>query len=348
MPQRFARRLAVLCAAAAVPCSAAVQHDLVFDQPAPFARNEALLERMFSPLLAQALREQLAKARGSTDTLAIDLAQERFELYVPDGAAPAAGYGLLVFVPPWDAQGLPREWLAVLRRQQLIAVTAERSGNEQNVLGRRVPLALSGYENVRQRYPLDPQRVYIGGFSGGARVAMRVALAFPDVFRGALLNAGSDPFGSPEVPLPDAGLFGQFERGTRLVYVTGTRDEAAASTDRRSHASAHSLCVSNLVDLPIRDGGHQPADARTFEHALQALDAPRIETRDAEGCRAQRSAEIARANADARSAFDAGDLKEAARRLAELDAHYGGLALPASAELASRLRERGIEPLAKP
>jgi len=327
---------------------AAVHRDLVFDQATPLARNEALLERMFSPLLADVLRGQLAERQGSTETAALDLAQERFELYVPEGEAPPQGYGLLVFIPPWESQGLPREWLPVLDRYGLIAVTAERSGNSQNVLSRRVPLALSGYENARRRYALDPRRVYVGGFSGGARVAMRTALAFPDIFHGAVLNAGSDPFGTPEVPLPAAALFDQFERGMRLVYVTGTRDESAAATDRRSHASANVLCVSNLVDLPIRGGGHEPADGRSFKHALRLLDAPRVEMRDAEACRSRRSAEIARANADARSAFDAGDMKEAARRLAELDTRYGGLALPASAELAKLLREHGVEPLASP
>lgn len=328
--------------------AAAVQRDVVFDQATPLARNEALLERMFSPLLADVLRGQLMKRHGSADTSALDLLQERFELYVPEGEAPPQGYGLLVFIPPWESQGLPREWLPVLDRYRLIAVTAERSGNSQNVLSRRVPLALSGYENVRSRYALDPRRVYVGGFSGGARVAMRTALAFPDIFHGAVLNAGSDPFGTPEVPLPAAALFDQFERGMRLVYVTGTRDESAAATDRRSHASANALCVSNLVDLASRGGGHEPADARSFEHALHALDAPRVEMRDAEACRAKRGAEIAHANADARSAFDAGDMKEAARRLAELDTRYGGLALPASAELAKLLREHGVEPLARP
>jgi pimeloyl-ACP methyl ester carboxylesterase len=349
---RLALRVAavVLALAAAIAAGAGsnLQHDVVFDQPSPLASNGTMLERLFSPLLAAALRAELTKARGSTTTSALDLIQERFELYVPEGQPPAVGYGLLVFVPPWESQGLPREWLAVLDRQRMIAVTAERSGNSQNVLSRRIPLAISGYENVRRRYRLDPQRVYVGGFSGGARVALRMALAFPDVFHGALLNAGSDTFGTPEVPLPDAALFAQFERGTRLVYATGTRDESVAATDRRSHASARVFCVSNLVDMPIRGGGHEPADARTFERALRELDGPRVEMRDVEACRARRSEEVARANGEALSAFDAGDLKEAARKLAELDARYGGLALPASAELAGRLRERGIEPLAKP
>ena len=49
--------------------------------------------------------------------------------------------------------------------------------------------------NVMKRYAVDPQRVFVSGFSGGARVAMRLALAYPDLFRGALMDAGSDPIG---------------------------------------------------------------------------------------------------------------------------------------------------------
>lgn len=344
---RLAMGLAAIALAAgagvAAGAASGVQHDVVFDHPSPLASNEALLERMVSPLLAARLRTELARAHGSTATFPLDLAQERFELHVPDGEPPPDGYGLLVFVPPWESQGLPREWFPALDRHHLIAVTAERSGNSQNVLGRRVPLALTGYENVRRRYPVDPQRVYVGGFSGGARVAMRMALAFPDVFRGALLNAGSDPLGTPEVPLPVNALFDRFERDTRLVYITGTRDENVATMDRRSHASAKSLCVSNLADVPIRGGGHEPADARSLERALDELDAPRVEMRDASACRARRDTEIARAIAGVRSAIDKGDSSAAAHDLADLDARYGGLALPASMELAARLRERGID-----
>ena len=52
------------------------------------------------------------------------------------------------------------------------------------ILERRLPLALLGYWNARSRYPIDPDRVYVGGLSGGSRVAQIAALAYPDVFRG--------------------------------------------------------------------------------------------------------------------------------------------------------------------
>jgi len=102
------------------------------------------------------------------------------------------GYALLVFVPPWpDARvpwGGPPSW----NNTVVIFVSAANSGNDASILDRREPLALLAAQNVMRRYPIDPERVYVGGFSGGSRVALRIALGYPDVFHGALLNAGSD------------------------------------------------------------------------------------------------------------------------------------------------------------
>jgi poly(3-hydroxybutyrate) depolymerase len=75
-----------------------------------------------------------------------------------------------VFVPPWHDARLPVGWTAVLDRYHVIFVSAARSGNEETVLGRREPLALLAEHNVLARYPVDPQRVYLAGFSGGALV----------------------------------------------------------------------------------------------------------------------------------------------------------------------------------
>jgi poly(3-hydroxybutyrate) depolymerase len=63
-------------------------------------------------------------------------------------------------------------------------------------LERRIPLALLAAHNVMQRYPVDKERLYIGGMSGGSRVALRIALAFPDVFHALLLHSGSDRIGT--------------------------------------------------------------------------------------------------------------------------------------------------------
>ena len=63
--------------------------------------------------------------------------------------------------------------------------------------------------NLMERFHADPDRVFVGGFSGGSRIAMRLALGYPDLFHGVLLNAGGDPLGNAEAgapPLPPRDL----------------------------------------------------------------------------------------------------------------------------------------------
>jgi hypothetical protein len=299
-------------------------------------------------LLRARVHASATAAGQAVSEQSIDLAEERFSLYVPAGATPAQGYGLLVFISPFDKAAIPAGWLPVLARHRLIVVTAAKSGNEANVVDRRMPLALSGYENVRKRYPLDPARVYVGGLSGGSRVALRLALAFPDVFHGALLNAGSDPIGTFAVPLPAAALFRLFEEQSRLVYTTGSADAAVLLTDIHSRDSERDLCFSDIVTLTMRGRGHEATDPATLERAFDALDAPRKTDPHRDACRAARDQEVARRLAGIRKRIDAGDVRGAAEQLQEVDEHFGGLALPDSMQLARELSSRSEPSHAKP
>src|SRR4029077_12118401 len=93
----------------------------------------------------------------------------------------------------------------------------------------------------------------VGGFSGGSRVALKIALAYPDLFRGVLLNAGSDPIGDTEALLPPDDLFAQFQNSTRLVYVTGSADSPNIQLDSVSRDSMKAWCVFNTaVEIELK------------------------------------------------------------------------------------------------
>jgi len=166
---------------------------------------------------------------------------------------------------------VPRQWIPVLDRNNTIFVTAANSGNEAHPVRRREPLALLAAYNVMRQYNVDPQQVYIGGFSGGARVALRLALGYPDLFHGALLNAGSDPIGTADVPLPPADLFKRFQESTRIVYLTGERDEENLAIDMGSRRSLEKWCVLDVVTRTEPRTGHQLADGFSLGRALEAL-----------------------------------------------------------------------------
>src|SRR5260370_22760343 len=177
----------------------------------------------------------------------------------------------MVFVPPWENAMLPRGWAAILDRRGVIFVSAANSGNEANIRDRREPLALLAAHNIMQRFHVDPERIYIGGFSGGSRVALRLALGFPDVFRGAFLNAGSDPIGDAQVPLPPPELFSRFQEMTRIVYISGKDDAVDVDKDAASTESMLEWCVFDWYAERSPWTGHEVAGAPVLLRAPRLL-----------------------------------------------------------------------------
>ena len=223
-----------------------VLQEVEFRDYTPRSALQEIVRRLSSPLGAARLRRTAAERGQSLAGQTINLSEERFIVYLPK-THPEHGFGVLVFVPPWQMARIPLGWERVLDGLGIIFVSTARSGNEENVIGRRVPLALLATYNVMRRYDIDTEHVYVAGFSGGSRVmAMRLALAYPDVFRGALLNAGSDPIGEPQVPLPPGDLLYEFQQSSRVVFVTGAKDPNHAAEDQASARSMKRWCVTNL------------------------------------------------------------------------------------------------------
>lgn len=308
--------------------------NVVFSETTALSGSAEIARRMFTPLAYRRVESHFADVRAQP----IDVARETFTVYVPLGAPPEKGFGLLVFIPPWSEASLPGDWSRILDHHGLIFVSAANSGNNAGMLDRRVPLALLGYENVRRRYRIDADRVYVGGLSGGSRVALRVALAYPDVFRGALLNAGSDPIGGDLVSLPPAELFHRFQESTRIVFVTGERDEFNRHSDVVSETSLRGWCVFDLASVTMPRRGHEIANAPGLAEALKDLEAPRSVGADKQAeCRAHLERELTSKVAAAQAALKAGDRSKAVEAVKAIDTQYGGVAEPAITRLQREL-----------
>jgi len=336
--------LACALAAFAAPIGAAaapagtILRDVVAAGDTPYAENTELLRRMASPLTRLAEERTLASSGAALAHQPLEAASERFLIYQPAAQPPPHGFALLVFVPPWQDARLPPGWAMVLERLGVVFITAARSGNDENPMGRRVPLALLAAAEARRRFPIDPERVYVGGFSGGSRIALRIALAYPDVFRGTILDAGSDPIGTREVPLPPQDLFALFQSQTRLVYITGERDPDHLADDAMSIRSLHQWCVANVDEEVQPHVQHEVALPGALSQALGSLAA----RGDADPEKLARCRSALATDLDARlrevedlTAKDATHV--ATERLRQIDERFGGLAAPRSVELAGRL-----------
>ncbi len=336
-------RLLALAALSCTPLALAqtLSHPAFTDYSALSTKLE-LARRSLRPLTAARSPRILTQSGPQVSEQPVDLSHEAFVLYVP-ARPPPRGYALLVFVPPWQDARLPAGWAPVLDRYHVIFVSAARSGNEASVLGRREPLALLAEHNVVARYPVDPQRVYLAGFSGGSRVAMRLALAYPDVFRGAILNAGSDPIGDADIPLPPRDLFLRFQSSSRLVYLTGEADLTNLEMAAVSMRSMRKWCVFDTdAEVNPRVGrsvaGHEVADSAALSRALDAMLKPvRPDPDRLAACRSGLEGELLAELQRVESLIATGKREAAQESLEEIDKRFGGLAALRSVELAGKI-----------
>ena len=313
------------------------QNNVVFTNYSSLSSAAEIVRRMISPLEARRVFQAAGRSGKNLEGQPLDLAKERFSLYVPR-QAPPQGYALLVYVSPYDDAKIPIDWISVLDRHGMIFVTAARSGNAANVFDRREPLALLGAVNVLSRYAIDAQRIYVAGFSGGSRVAEHLAIGYPELFRGGLLLAGSDPAGDAHLPLPSPDIFARFQEAGRLIYASGSRDAYHLAEDGVSRKSMQAWCMFDVAGNTVPALGHELPGGATFDRLLGQLDAPKAPDPARLGeCRAQVQASLDAALRAVQDLARAGRLDKARDALGKLDAHFGGLAAPRSVELAESL-----------
>lgn len=298
-----------------------------------WSSNAELSRRSLTPLDAARLAADLERQHKKLADYPLVAEQERYVLYVPP-QRPPEGYGLLVFVSPSPIAKVPQGWERVLDLFGMIFVSAERSGNEELVQARREPLALMAAASVQKLYPVNPEHIFVGGLSGGSRVAEKLAVAYPDLFRGAILNAGSDRLGERDLVVPPKDLFRQFQEQSRIVFLTGEQDAVNLSLDRDTQLSLEEYCVFGMTSQTMPRLGHAIAPAGALKEALRWLYDPLpVSAAKLESCRNRLDAEIKTALVKVKSLKEKGDESAARSALEDLDARYGGLAAPESLDL---------------
>jgi hypothetical protein len=204
---------------------------------------------------------------------AFDVKTQAWEVYVPPDYDPKIPYGLLVWISS-DESGRPREeWKPIFQKKRLIFVGANKSGNDHDPVLRRIPLALNAVFNLKKLYTLDPERIYISGFSGGGRAASWAAIGFGDIFSGGFYMCGCNAIGGEMVEIPSASILSKVKRRNRYVFFTGNVDFNLQDS-KNSFASYKSRHVQNITYLEVQGMGHEVADAEYLEKGIAALDSP--------------------------------------------------------------------------
>ncbi|MFP6762062.1 MAG: hypothetical protein VB858_00545 [Planctomycetaceae bacterium] len=114
-----------------------------------------------------------------------DSQQQTYELSVPPAVAARKQLSLIVFIPPSARSNISRHWGTVCRKRGVLLAGVHAAGNSVDMPG-RVRIVMDVLDDIRRRFPVDPDRTYLAGFSGGGRVACSIAFALPEYFGGVI------------------------------------------------------------------------------------------------------------------------------------------------------------------
>jgi len=228
----------------------------VHADPLTTSENSATLTSLFSP-------DEVSKL---SKTLPANQAV-KFRVWWSDDPNP----GVMVFVSPTNSGKPPKGWLELLQQKRLSWVAAEGFGNREPS-AKRVLVAVMGLSLAQRAGAVDRKRIYVGGMSGGGRIASMTAPRFPQMFSGGLYIVGAN-FWMPE----DAKLK-QLAAQHRYVFITGNED--FNYLDMKSVYSRYrknGLDASLLMD--ISGYGHEYPDVEQLGQAIDFLDGARLDER---------------------------------------------------------------------
>lgn len=233
-----------------------------------------------SPLSKVAQQVSRDKFNGRSGPNDYDVTAQSWQVFVPEAYDGEKPFGLLVWVDPSPKGRIP--YPERLADRDMIAVSANDSGNEASIW-LRAGLALDAVHNLSKRFVIDPDRVFVSGFSGGGRMASRLGVMYADVFTGALSIDGTDwweDLPADESPgrwfkgryqKPKRAIWNQARKKRRYVLMTGERDGNRPGTKAAYIHGFKKAGFKHVVYIEVPGKGHEWPPASHFADALDYL-----------------------------------------------------------------------------
>jgi predicted esterase len=246
----------------------------VFEQYSPLSDAKSISNRMVVNVEQDSNKEHR-----------YDIAQESFEVYVPDCYDSNTPFGLIVWISAGASGGIePCNIKPLMDKHKLVWVGANNSGNKERTYERRIPLALDAAYNMQKLYNIDPNRVYVAGISGGGRVASVTAIHHSDVYNGGIFVIGANYWENMRVPdqngiwracapRPRPGNLLRAKKFGRYVLLTGDTDDNRLEM-HTYYEQGFSKCLDHVLYIQVPGMGHKMPPAEEFEKALEYVDKP--------------------------------------------------------------------------
>src|SRR5438270_6243039 len=142
-------------------------------------------------LVVQAQTPAPGIVHGSVTALAD--ATNSYALYLPAAYSPAKRWPLLLVFDPFARGEVPVKLFHEAAEKYGFIVVG--SNNSRNFVDPSAAIRVL-WADLKERYAIDPRRIYTAGLSGGARVASTVALACRNCIAGVIANSAGLPNGA--------------------------------------------------------------------------------------------------------------------------------------------------------
>lgn len=222
----------------------------------------------------------------------LSLSSETFYIEVPHTYTGGNSFGLVVFMSTSDECNIPSDWKTTLAKEKLIYISPQNAGNNQPT-SRRCGLAVAAAAKMAELANIDKNRVFVSGFSGGARIACMTAFYHPDMFSGCLAICGAQFFEHVEkkhaTKNDDYGYFSlqgglpeAAKARLRFALITGAADFRRGNILDLCYGGFQKQGLATKL-FDVRGMGHELCSQNTLNEALAFVDQQRSPADDARG-----------------------------------------------------------------
>lgn len=246
-----------------------------------------------------------------------DSTAQTYELYVPKGLKKGDSPGLILFISPGDSSAGFDSFRKECEERKLLFASPQGAGNNTDTR-KRVRIVLDVLDDLRREFRVDPDRTYIGGFSGGGRIACAIGFSLPEYFGGVISVCAAGDLRD------ETWLQQRVIDRLSVAHLTGENDFNRGEVERFRGPMLAAVGVRSKVWVAPKSGHALPALPH-FAEAVAWLD---------EGLTARRrfakafpASRVSLTDSPTRDAWAGQLLAEGKSRLANKDQNYSGLML---------------------
>lgn len=204
---------------------------------------------------------------------------ETYALYLPSGFSTNRQWPILYLFDPF-ARGQAAAEVVQPAAEKFGYIVAASNNSKNGPKGGSKEAAIAVWEDTQVRLPVDPRRRYAAGLSGGARVAVSVALSCGDCVAGVIADAAGFPAGAAPSRHMSFAFFGAVGNAdfNYAEFVSLRRELEKANARYRicvfegTHGWAPAqvwMEALNWMDLQAMANGSLPRDNSRIAAALQ-------------------------------------------------------------------------------